>query len=264
MNQLKGLIRKEWMMMRLWLVILLILNTLGIVGIPLLLNAGIDGVPIFKTALILAMIWVFISHLISAILFLISLQLDMTRPDIWLHTESSIFKLIGTKLAFSTAITSFSLLWIEFLLGILHVVISDSEFMTFGQLLEMNLYVFVAVLLSIILNLIIVLFFWVIYHLIRPYTKGFSLIITVFLFIVSSIVWSMSSNLKFLPKLPHIGGINIPIPGFIEKFKNYESLGNLTVLVEPTIYVSEIVIIAVFAIILFWGSALWFEKKVRI
>lgn len=264
MNQLKGLIRKEWMMMRLWLVILLILNTLGIVGIPLLLNTGIDDVPIFKTALILAVIWLFFSHLIAAILFLTSLQLDMTRPDIWLHTESSIFKLIGTKLAFATAITLFSLLWIELLLGILHVVYADPEFVTYGQLLEMKVYVFVGVFFSIILNLIIVLFFWVIYHLIRPYTKGFSIIISVFLFIVSSIIWSMSSNLKFIPKLPQFGGINIPIPDFIEKLKNYGNYGDLTILVEPTIYVSEIVIIAAFSIILFWGSALWFEKKVRI
>lgn len=264
MKQLKGLIQKEWMLMRFWLVVLFILNTLGIVGIPLMLNAWIDDVPIFKTAIILAGIWLFFSHFIAAIFFIMSLQIDMKRPDIWLHSESSIYKLIGTKLAFATIITSLSLLWIELLLVILQVFNADPEFMTFGQLLEMNVYVFVGIIFSIILNLIIVLFFWVIYHLIRPYVKGFSIIISFFLFIVSSIVWSLSSTHEFIQNFPRFGGIKFPIPSFIEKFIRYENYEGLTFLVKPTIYVSEIVIITAFAIILFWGAALWFEKKVRI
>ncbi|MFJ8067117.1 hypothetical protein ACIQYS_21310 [Psychrobacillus sp. NPDC096426] len=264
MKQLKGLLKKEWMLIRFWLVVLFILNTLGIIGIPLLLNTLIDNVPIFKTALILATIWLFFSHFIAIILFITSLQLDMKRPDIWLHTESSIFKLIGTKLAFATIITSLSFLWIELLLVILQVVNADPEFMTFGQLLEMEVYAFGGIFFAIILYLIIVLFFWVIYHLIRPYVKGFSVIITFFLFIVSSIIWSTNSSLEFIKNFPRFGGINIPVPGFIEKFSMNESYSDLTFLIEPTIYVSDIVIITAFAIILFWSSALWFEKKVRI
>ncbi|SER79544.1 hypothetical protein [Psychrobacillus sp. OK032] len=264
MKQLKGLNQKEWMLMRFWLVVLFILNTLGIVGIPLLLNAWIDDVPIFKTAIILAGIWLLFSHLIAAILFITSLQLDMKRPDIWLHTESSIYKLIGTKLAFATIITSLSLLWIELLLVILQIFYADPEFMTFGQLLEIKVYVFVGIFFSIILNLIIVLFFWVIYHLIRPYVKGFSVIITFFLYIVSSIIWSTNSSLEFIKNFPRFGGITIPVPGFIEKFSMNENYRDLTFLIEPTIYLSDIVIITAFAIILFWGAALWFEKKVRI
>lgn len=264
MKQLKGLIAKEWELMRLWLVVLCILNTLGIVGIPISLNIWIDDVPIFRTAIILATIWLFLSHLIATILFLTSLQLDMKRPDIWLHTESSIYKLIGTKLASATVITSLSLLWIDLLLVILQAVNADPEFMTFGQLLEMKVYVFIGIFFSIILNLIIVLFFWVIYHLMRPFVKGFSLIISVTLFIVISIIWSMSSDIGFFEKFPRFGGINIPIPSFIEQLKKFDNFEGLTFLVEPTIYVSEIFLITVFAIILFWGSALWFEKKVRI
>lgn len=264
MKQLKGLIKKEWMLMRFWLVVLFILNTLGIVGIPLSLRTWIDDVPIFKTAVILAGIWLVFSHLIAILLFIVSLQLDMKRPDIWLHTESSIYKLIGTKLAFATVLTSLSLLWIELLLVILQAINSDPEFMTFGQLLEMKVYVFVGIFFSILLNLIIVLFFWVIYHLLRPYVKGFSIIITAFLFIVSSIIWSMNSTIELFEKFPRFGGINIPIPDFIQRFRSYENYEDLTFLVEPTIYVSEIVFITAFAILLFWVAALWFDKKVRI
>ncbi|TQR15519.1 hypothetical protein [Psychrobacillus soli] len=264
MKQLKGLIKKEWELMRLWLVILFILNALGIVGIPLLLHTWIDDVPIFKTAIILAGIWLLFSHLIASILFLTSLQLDMKRPDIWLHTESTIYKLIGTKLASATVITSLSLLWIELLLIILQSVIGDPAFMTLGQLLELKVYAFVGVFFSLILNLIIVFFFWVIYHLMRPYVKGFSIIISISLFMVSSGIWSMSSNIELFEKVPRFGGIHIPIPSFIEQLRNYDNIENLTFLVEPTIYVSEIFLITLFAIILFWGSALWFEKKVRI
>lgn len=263
MKQLKGLIKKEWALMRLWLVILCILNTLGIVGIPILLNIWIEDLPIFRTAIILVGIWLFFSYLIATILFLTSLQLDMKKPDIWLHTESSIYKLIGIKLASATVITSLSLLWIELLLVILQAVNADPEFMTFGQLLEMQVYVLGGIFFYILLNLIIVLFFWVIYHLMRPFVKGFSLIISFSLFIASSIFLSMSSNVEFFQKIPRFGGVNIPVPSFIEQLKNLNNIENLTVFVEPTIYVSDIFLITAFAIILFWGSALWFEKKVR-
>ncbi|WP_342507389.1 hypothetical protein [Sporosarcina sp. FSL K6-2383] len=241
MKRWGGLVRKEWVLMR-W----------GIVSFVLAFSAFIFLAYFHAFQGVLetivgdiqnTMVFIFLLHMLAAVSwFLDSLNKEMKRPDIWLHSPMSMWRLVGAKVLFITIIISCSYL----LCGTASIVDGLALFFSVG----------VVILLNAIYVMALVFFFWSIYQVFRSRIGWFFAVISMLVvFIVWAYAWGMiwfSSVFQTVKELGPLNGmlpvmeINYIVPGVA-----ILTIGNLILHgVMTTIY---------FAV----GSML-FEKKVRL
>ncbi|WP_332651478.1 hypothetical protein [Lysinibacillus sp. 54212] len=102
MKRFLGLLQKEWHLYRVWIFISIVLGLAVIIGLPPLEDHY------FKTALTIEglrfglMIVILLVGSMNAIAqFFVSLRADIKVKEIWLHSSSSIYFLVGVKLLFT-------------------------------------------------------------------------------------------------------------------------------------------------------------------
>ncbi|WP_153731155.1 hypothetical protein [Sporosarcina obsidiansis] len=186
----RGLLQKEWILLK-WVVgWIVLLNVLVICVAPSLISswAGIPG-KLYENTHVLAGTWfAFYTFAGVAILF-ISLTKEMKSPEIWLHSPRSMFQLVGAKLVSATVIATGTLFFGGLLLSVALYFLGE---WTIGSAWQ-GLLALLSILLSISLKLIFLmavgLFFWSLYQMIRSRTSFFSVPITVFLFSICGFLW---------------------------------------------------------------------------
>ncbi|MEO4054713.1 hypothetical protein [Solibacillus sp. CAU 1738] len=102
MGSFEGLLRKEWVQYRSWLLLLLIAGPLILIGLPyvctemLEINVEKGELSFILMFFVLAMGgWVTLMQLIS------SLRADIRRKEIWLHSTVSMNTLVGVKMLYT-------------------------------------------------------------------------------------------------------------------------------------------------------------------
>ena len=260
MKQWNGLLKKEWATMRgqffatlgAWL-----LFTLLIPFGSSLFNRGLDAL---ELSLILSLVWVVASLLIPTVMFLISLGKEMNRPDIWLHSPASIFKLFGSKAVFAGFVG-----FVNMMIPTI-VVIIESRFSGFPVVLSFITTLNIAGLVFVVfymLSLLVMctgLFFGVLYQLMKPVMGGFTIPNVVILFLFSSWLVERISSTAVYKKISNIG----PIKGPGEGVFNIEE-GNFFFEIDTTLfYMGDTLLNLLLGVLLFITAVVLFEKKVRI
>ena len=101
MKQWNGLLKKEWVTMKWPLLVSAVLGIIVMSFVPhLIVNFFGIEVHVFEVALVICFIWAGASVLAPVTALFIMLEREMKRPDVWLHSTASIFKLVGVESAF--------------------------------------------------------------------------------------------------------------------------------------------------------------------
>lgn len=102
MKRFLGLLQKEWYLYRVWIFISITLGLALIFGLPLL------GEHYFKSPFTseelrfgLMNVILFVGSINAIAQFFVSLRADIKVKEIWLHSSSSIYQLVGVKLLFT-------------------------------------------------------------------------------------------------------------------------------------------------------------------
>jgi len=260
-KQLRGLLMQEWIQMKSWLYGLLMMGALILFVVPPALKRTFAIEDDIGTIGFMTGLTFILSHILLVFIMLVTtLGKGMTRQDIWFHTPTSMFKLIGAKLVFSVFVTSVSLAFISSVtFGYLNMAIGNTT--SKYELVKFALLVDGAIISGALSMAVMGFFFWVIYQTLRMRFKIFSGPITIGLFFFINYWWDKMLSSEFFTKLLSVG--DIPLQQFvasdlIEKTFNYD------VYIGVPIHLGEILFYAITTIILFTVSVIWFDKKVRV
>ena len=193
MKQWNGLLKKEWVAMKGWFYGTIVASILLIFVLPfiftLFFGGGADSLEVFLSPILLfgALLGVFM----PSIILLVGFGKETDRPDIWLHSAGSIFKLFGSKVIFAAFVGAVNLVIFTLLLllqlGFTKEVSGikfNGEFIGNGGLVL--LFLFFASLMMMCIALLFRVFFLVI----KPYTKKLTLPILGVCFVVAASVES--------------------------------------------------------------------------
>ncbi|CAM3190242.1 hypothetical protein FITA111629_08925 [Filibacter tadaridae] len=260
MNQWNGLVKREWIPMRGSLILGVLLSLVVLSLFPSLINRLMGGeLENFEITLVLCFIWAGASVFAPLAAFIISLQRDMKRPDIWLHSTASIFKLMGSKAFLAMVIGVVSLLIPTLVLAV-RFTISGSREMAFGELFLFGSIFIVLIFVASLSFLSIGFFFFTIDRLVKRYLKGFSILFTLILFIFSLKLYGLFILSAFYKKVIQSGPVNIVDivnPNIAVNFDYF-------VLADTTFYTGEVLFEIFTIVVLFMAASVLFEKKVRL
>ncbi|MEK5036458.1 hypothetical protein [Sporosarcina sp. FSL K6-3457] len=260
MQQWNGLLRKEWLMMKSLLLVGALVAVAAMLFLPIIVTRfwG-EGVQVFETALVICFLCAGVSVSAPVIALLTMLERDMKRPDVWFHSNASIFKLVGSKVVFALLIGASGLLIPTIVLA-LHYALSTPSILTFNALLFYGSIFVVVLFIASISILCTGFFFWVLYRLMAPSIKGFSKPITIILFFVSLLGVERIRSSDLYNKLIKVGPIDLL------GLKNPKlDVGNgYFEVTGTTFYTGQIVFDTFFIVVAFVVATVLFEKKVRL
>ena len=262
MKQWNGLLKKEWVTMREWLygnaVIAILLMLVASFGLSMLIEGKVN---VFLILGIVIIIWIITSIFLPVVILLNSLWKDWNRPDLWLHSTSSIYKLFGSKSIFAIIVGAVNVLIPTSLLLIYALFWGSPLFeLSFGELVFFVWLLVFAFFTASIMIMCTGLFFGVFYQLIKPVVKGFTVPITVILFVILAQTFERVKVTTIYQKVAAFGPIGDPTR---EKF--YIERGNFFIgPTEPVVYTGDVLLSLLFILLLFVVSTVLFEKKVRL
>lgn len=253
---MKGLLLKEWMLYKSWLLGSALIGVGVVLILPIILERYIiTEVPVQETRLFLLFLMLGFSIVNHIVQFNNSLNTDYAKKDTWLHNPHSMHILIGAKFLFSLAIYFVGNIFIT-TTGIYFM--SDVLIGSFTQLLILQLLILVLMLFVGIFISIIWLFFWTIYLEGKYWIGKLSLVATV---VVSIAI------ISYLPKLFSFLAIDkvlyqgeIPLE-FIEDYLPVITISNFIVELD-SIYIVEEIFYWIIFVLLFWAICKWLERVV--
>lgn len=260
MQQWNGLLRKEWVTMKNLVLVSALVAVAAMSFLPVVIVRFLGtGVQVFEVALVFCFLWASASVLAPVIALFIMLERDMKRPDVWLHSNASIFKLIGSKVFFSMLIGIGGLLIPTIVLAIQYALFASS-ILTFDALLFYGSIYIVVLFVASISILCTGFLFWVLYRLMEPFIRGFSIPVTIILFFFSLFVIERIESWDLYNKVVKVGPIDLL------QLKNPKlDVGNgYFELTGTTFYTGQIVFDVLFTAIMFIVATVLFEKKVRL
>ncbi|WP_342513638.1 hypothetical protein MKY34_02250 [Sporosarcina sp. FSL K6-1522] len=260
MQQWNGLLRREWVSMK-WLLLVSVLFAVTTMAVmPAVVIRAFDmNVLVFEVALVICFLWACASMLAPAVTLLTILEREMKRPDMWLHSNASIFKLIGSKVFFALLIGAGGLLIPTFVLA-LYYAFGGSSILAFNALLFHGSLFIGAIFVASIAITCMGFFFWVLYRLMEPYIKGFSIPVTIFLFFLVAGITERIMASDVYNKLVKVG----PVDLYQLKNPKLEIGNGYFEVIGTNFYTGEIVFNVLFTMAIFIGGAVLFEKKVRL
>lgn len=261
MHQWKGLLWKEWVIYRTIVYLAIIVNTLGILVGPLLIQRIFDVEQNFGIhVLIVSAIFGFLQVMGMLFLFFSSLERDMKRPDIWFHTAASSFKLIGAKLVSMSLFALLSLACNGVVTIIASLLFSKMNVIPISTVMKLEIGLIIAVLFSTITFTIGILAMWVVARLIRPLSVAFSNVVAAILYFFGFYNYTKFMDSNLYKTLTGYGEVNLPEMSLGEvSSKDFY----MTYQVSNNIFLGEIIFEILFFTCLFIASVYVFEKRVR-
>lgn len=253
MNQLRGLLMKDWTIIKGYVLLALLLDIIIPVGSAMLFQVEFyEGLLVFSgTVMALHM-------LVPIILLSILFTKEMERPDIFFHSSASIHKINASKLLTATGATAISLAWISVFTFAILLFAPNLEEMK--NLLPTGTMFAVGILFFSIQITIVYYFFMTIFYSIRPKIGGFAYIVVIGLFFFSAEMWDRFQTTEFYAAIT--GFWIIPLKeselltnisrGLMTSFEN-----------APKLQIGQFLVSTLLLIALYFLSAFWFEKKVR-
>lgn len=263
MKKWNGLFMKDWMLMRGWFYASVAATVLLAFVLPIVAVFYLDTSSnlLSEGLMFSSPFWLVLNVFTPTIILVVSLGKELGSPDIWLHSPVSVFELFGAKVLFSI-ITGV----INFLLSLLLVTILFSFRWEPIQIVfdidMINVWVlFMGIMFfASIMLVFLVLFFRVLYIVLRPYTRKLTpAVLFCFIFLLSWLEKTVTST-QLYQKVSETGKI-----GSVSdmRFDLVEETTYFTVSAS-NFYVGETLLHLVFAGLLFIIAAVLFERKVRL
>ncbi|WP_172370345.1 hypothetical protein [Sporosarcina jiandibaonis] len=240
MKQWNGLMRKEWLAMKGWFYGSLIML---LIAILFLLLASSEELSVRELLSIFSTLWIVFSVVLPTMILLVSLNKEMHRPDIWLHSTAPTVKLFGVKMVFASIIGFVNILF---------------PFIIFLIVSKFSAVIVIMSFLLAIFSMCIGLFLGVLYQLLKPVVKGFSGPIVVMIFLFLSWLQARLAESAIYTKITYFGRLNQEVAYDIQK----ESFSFEFASME--IHTGELIIDTTLAVLFFIAATTLFDKKVRL
>ena len=266
-KSVKGLIRKEWILLKWGILALVFVNIVVVMAVPPLINRAFD-LPLntFENSLIISGTWFVVSMFIGVGILFTSLEKEMKQPDIWLHSPAPMWQLVGVKAVFAVAVTALILVLNGVLLSI-SFMLSDAygTISRFDGALSM-----VSVMISIFLKSIYIMgfgfMFWSFYQIGRSRSKGLSVIFTTLLFFAGiftgTVIAELFRSIEFLTTIKEFGPVKLTGLAFYNEQNSYFFTG---IVPDGVVFtVGGLILYGALTLIFFAVGAKLFEKKVRL
>lgn len=258
MNSWAGLWNKEWEMMKSWLyatmIITLLIVTFVSFALSILGEGSFDLSSILGSSLMMCLL---IAMCVPIALLLNSLWIEWRRPDIWLHSSQSIYRLIGSKVLFSLVVGLIGMS-VPVILLIVYAVVSEASTVSLSNAVTM-IFSFITFYIAAVVLMFFGLFQAAVFRVIRSYVNRGAFLLWSVVLLAS--IWLIKTFLEssIYYKIAHVG--LLPISKTDRSFE----IGNLYVSQHSeTIYMGEIFLVTSFLIAFFFLSSWLLEKKVRL
>lgn len=258
-----GLWKKEWHMMRGWFYGTLLGSVAISFILPLLLTYFFEWkfTQLDMELHFIPLIWMVFTVFIPLSIAVTSINMELERPDVWLHTPASIFQLFGVKVVYAITVGLLNMT-VTTILFLFYLRLTDglSQVLSISELLAFVVHFLL--MLSFITWIIVIvgLFFRIIHLLFKQLFGSSAIIIVIILFIAFMAAIDWITKTALYTKISTIGSLqNVP---------NRELLlgnGESSLFVGGEFfYVGELFMTYSFMGLLFIATALLFEKKVRL
>lgn len=258
MRQWNGLLRKEWVSMKWTMYTVIVCSVLFISLVPIAITranaAGIDE--FYHIGLVLGLPWAVMSTLVPIMILFTSLEREMKTTDLWLHSSTSIFKIIGAKVFFALSVGIVGFLVPSIFIAMQY---NFDGLQSFKEIISSGSIVFITLLMHAGLIIGAGLFFWVLYQVLKPYLKVLSIPVVIFLYLFLSELYRKMKLTSFYESFAHTGVLNHQ---WIDVFKIKVSIHND--IEKAPFYAGELLFNLSFPFVLFLVAAALFEKKVRL
>lgn len=259
----KGLLKKEWLLMKDWFYKMIIATVLLTFVLPVLAELYLNNSINFLSEgfTLSSSLWLILNFLMPAIIIMISLRKESERLDIWLHSPVPIFKLFGAKIVFSIMTGAVNyLISLVLITTLFSVRISPIQLMFDSDVLGFMLLFLSVLFFASIMLMFIALFYHVLYLVLQPYTKKLTTVVTFGILVLSMWLEKIVTTSPIYQKISTFGKF-----WTISENRYYlmEEVTYLTV-DDSLFYVGEVLLSLTFAGILFVVASVLFEKKVRL
>lgn len=258
----RGLFFKEWMISRAEVMTLLILNAVIGISLPFIVGSVFtipqdisDGFDVFIG------IWLLAHLFIGLKLLYTSVNSELKHPDIWLHSQRSVFQLIGVKAMFAVFITAAMLIVGGVMLGVSVTLSSHEQPLSLIDSVLVSLSVMTATFLISIYITAMGFFFWSIYQVLRSRIGSIAVIVTPLIFLVYTYVLDKIRMPLVFDKITSFGSVKFTN----SVFYNEASQSLISVIVpDGVVFTIGAVLFYGFVAAMFFLVGSWlFEKKVR-
>lgn len=257
MKQWNGLMRKEWSAMKVWFYGSIITQICGVLILSFASTFIMEEVRVIEILPIYSGIWgLLLSVILPTMVLLVSLNKEMHRPDVWLHSTAPTGKLFGVKALFASMIGFVNILFP------LAIVLIESRLSgstaSFVAVFQFGTTIALMFFLLSLFIMCIGLFLGVLYQLLKPIVKRFSGPIVVVIFLFLSWLQARLAELTIYTKITRFGQLNQGV-GFDLKQEKF-----LSAFADMKIYTGELLIDFALAFLFFMVAITLFEKKVRL
>ena len=256
MQQWNGLLKREWASMSGPFYASVGATTLVTLLIPLsnqIFNWGIEFLVILFGVSIM---WMMLGAGIPTVLFLMSFVKEMNRPDIWLHSTASIFKLFGSKAAFAGFVGAMNTV-ITIIVSAVGLLVSGYQF---GPTFKAIVLLFILLYMLSLLIMCAGIFVGVLYQLINSFSNRIVAPILLLLFWFSLWLVEKLAGMEIYKKIKGLGPIRGPSEGvFHFGHENFPREID-----DIVFYTGDILMGLLVGVLLFITAVTLFEKKVRI
>ncbi len=253
MKSFVGLLKKEWVLYRSWFLMGIFSGIMLSWIVPYVLHQFVD---LFaqenQLAFAFTLLVLFVGGFYSVLQFLASMRLDIKAKESWLHSTSSITKLIGAKIACSLiGYVLFNTLFVSF--AIFHL---KEEFIAnIGQII----FVLVALTIFQFMLFVLLLFFLAFYLQLKHVIGRFSIVLTMVAFGFTTSAWVRITESPFYETVFQRGAISLSkLEPFLPKVRAATTMEWRL----GSIYVVEEVASIVLIVLLFLAASKWLEKVV--
>lgn len=259
----RGLFFKEWMISRAEVMTLLILNAVIGISLPFIVGSVFtipqdisDGFDVFIG------IWLLAHLFIGLKLLYTSVNSELKHPDIWLHSQRSVFQLIGVKAMFAVFITAAMLIVGGVMLGVSVTLSSHEQPLSLIDSVLVSLSVMTATFLISIYITAMGFFFWSIYQVLRSRIGSIAVVVTPVIFLGYTYLLEKGRFPSIFDTLIAFG----PVKFTDTKFYDETNYNLISVIVPDGIVftVGGLLFYGIIAAIFFVVGSVLFEKKVRL
>ncbi|WP_203334118.1 hypothetical protein [Planococcus beigongshangi] len=253
MNQLRGLMMKDWTIIKGYMLLAFLLDIVIPLG-----AASLYRTEFYEGLLVFCGTMMALHILLPIILLSILFTKEMDHPDIFFHSTASIHKINASKFGIAFFVTCLSLLWMSILTFAFTLIAPEvfdmDELLLFGAAFIAGI-LFFSVFVSIIYY-----FYLTMFYTMKPKIGGFAYIVSIGLFIFGLEMWDRIAATELYAAITGFWVIQVSESDLLTRL----SYGLMVSFGEPpTIQMGQLLISLLLLSGLYLLSARWFEKKVR-
>ncbi|HSJ36970.1 MAG TPA: hypothetical protein VK945_02005 [Planococcus sp. (in: firmicutes)] len=253
MNQMRGLIMKDWTIIKGYVLLALLLDVVIPLGSAILFPVEFyEGLLVFSgTVMALHMF-------LPLVLLSILLTKEMERPDIFFHSSASIHKINASKFLTVLFATVISLLTISILA--FAVLLFAPDLAEVKNLLPSGILFAAGILFFSVQITIIYYFYMTMFYTMKPKIGGFAYIVTIGLFFFGIEMWDRFKATELFAAVTDFWIIPLNESEFLTNIAR----GLMVPFETPaTLHIGQFFVVTILLVFLYFVSAYWFEKKVR-